>query len=422
VPLRATVKSLAKRLLLICLAAVVVDEAFARLTLHWRESEQENWLLPFLALSIAAAMWAAKPVLRQPGSWKDSVFPWLGTSALLWGSLWVFALFHMAYLGPNLGLYTEPDWMVQNAGWQRQRRIGLAKWLWKRTRVAPEFGTTRELTLSLDSEQQVGLADLDTGRLTYRNGADAGETIEWARSGKFDAIAWIKAGRLSVEGLALARVPVSDHHWEDSPQNVADYFLLEWQKPKVSTTLWPLADHWSLEQEQNRSSLPAWMMTNNLSTFYFRTREGRMGVLQITGVTGEPLSVQLRTKLVRDVGAVESESAPPTALASPVPPVVINTVPESGAMDVDPALTELRVTFSKPMRQESFGWIMAGGAYPETREGTHRWQDERTSVLPVKLEPGKVYTIWINREDHQKFRERFGLPAVPYLLIFQTRK
>ena len=115
-PLRAIIPSIAKRLLFICLTAAVVQEAFNRLTLHWRESEQETWLLPFLALSIAVALWAAKPVLRRPGSWRDSLFPWLGTSGLLWCSLWAFALFYMSYLGPNLGLYSEPDWMIQNAG------------------------------------------------------------------------------------------------------------------------------------------------------------------------------------------------------------------------------------------------------------------------------------------------------------------
>ena len=41
---------------------------------------------------------------------------------------------------------------------------------------------------------------------------------------------------------------------------------------------------------------------------------------------------------------------PPEISVKTVPPVVVKTVPEAGSIDVDPATTEIKVTFSKAMR------------------------------------------------------------------------
>jgi len=107
----------------------------------------------------------------------------------------------------------------------------------------------------------------------------------------------------------------------------------------------------------------------------------------------------------------------------PVPPVVVSTVPESGAADVDPGLEELRVTFSEPMQDGGWSWTKwTDDSFPETRGQARFLEDGRTCVLPVQLQRGKVYAIWINSEHHQNFKDRHSLPAVPYLLIFETRK
>ncbi len=106
-----------------------------------------------------------------------------------------------------------------------------------------------------------------------------------------------------------------------------------------------------------------------------------------------------------------------------VPPVVIQTFPESGAANVDPALTELRVTFSKLMRDGSWSWTIWGEEnFPETTGSARYLADGRTCVLPVKLKPGKLYALWLNSEYHHDFKDREGQSAVPYVLIFETRK
>src|SRR5215831_18684151 len=103
------------------------------------------------------------------------------------------------------------------------------------------------------------------------------------------------------------------------------------------------------------------------------------------------------------------------------PPVVIKTVPPAGSTSVDAALTELRVTFSKPMQDGSWSWATFGEeSFPEITGKIRYLEDGRTCVAPVKLEPGKFYATWLNSDSYQNFRDTNGTPAVPYLLTFKT--
>jgi hypothetical protein len=104
------------------------------------------------------------------------------------------------------------------------------------------------------------------------------------------------------------------------------------------------------------------------------------------------------------------------------PPVVVKTVPEAGVSDVDPGTTEIRVTFSQPMRDGSWSWSTASKeTFPETTGKPRYLPDRRTGVLPVKLERGKTYAIWLNSQRFRNFRGANGEPAVPYLLVFKTK-
>jgi serine/threonine protein kinase len=105
------------------------------------------------------------------------------------------------------------------------------------------------------------------------------------------------------------------------------------------------------------------------------------------------------------------------------PPVVIHTVPEAGTTDVDPTLAEIRVTFSEDMMTNHM-WAfcqISKESFPESAGQVH-YIDKRTCVMPVKLEPGRTYVIWLNREPFNSFRDTGNNPAVPYFLIFKTRK
>ena len=104
-----------------------------------------------------------------------------------------------------------------------------------------------------------------------------------------------------------------------------------------------------------------------------------------------------------------------------MPPVVVKTVPEAGAKDVTPGLTEIKVTFSKEMTDGSWSWSTAWqGSAPETVGNPKYEADRKTCALQVRLEPGKTYAYWLNSEKFKGFKDSNGKAAVPYLLAFQT--
>ena len=106
-----------------------------------------------------------------------------------------------------------------------------------------------------------------------------------------------------------------------------------------------------------------------------------------------------------------------------VPPVVIKTVPEAGSTDIDPALTEIKITFSKDMHDGSWSWsTLSKDSFPMMDGKPKYLPDRRTCVLPVKLEPGKTYAIWANSEKFRNFKDTSGKSAVPYLLVFKTKE
>jgi RNA polymerase sigma-70 factor (ECF subfamily) len=105
-----------------------------------------------------------------------------------------------------------------------------------------------------------------------------------------------------------------------------------------------------------------------------------------------------------------------------VRPVVVKAVPEAGTADVDPKLTEIKVTFSKEMQDGSWSWsTLSKESFPKLDGKPKYLADKRTCVLPVSLEPGKTYAIWVNSEKFVNFKDSGGRSAVPYLLVFKTK-
>lgn len=105
-----------------------------------------------------------------------------------------------------------------------------------------------------------------------------------------------------------------------------------------------------------------------------------------------------------------------------VPPVVVKTIPAAGADEVDATLTEISVTYSKEMMDGSWSWsTLTKESFPTTDGKPKYLADNRTCVLPVKLEPGKTYAIWLNSQKFGNFKDASGRSAVPYLLVFKTK-
>ena len=103
-------------------------------------------------------------------------------------------------------------------------------------------------------------------------------------------------------------------------------------------------------------------------------------------------------------------------------PVVVETVPRGGATDVDPGLTEIKVTFSKDMQNGNWAFAqLSKDTYPQTTDKPRYLDDKRTCVLPVKLEPGKTYVIALNKPPYDSFMDKDGRKAMEYLLVFETK-
>lgn len=106
-----------------------------------------------------------------------------------------------------------------------------------------------------------------------------------------------------------------------------------------------------------------------------------------------------------------------------LPPVVIRTNPVANATDVSSSVSEIRVTFSKDMKEGTWSWIkMSEDSFPELVGLPHFSSDSRTCILGVKLKPGHTYAVWLNSSSHTGFKDTEGHSAVPYLLTFSTKK
>lgn len=121
--------------------------------------------------------------------------------------------------------------------------------------------------------------------------------------------------------------------------------------------------------------------------------------------------------------AVAAEEGKQTLSIKDLPPAVVKTSPRAGDTEVDAAgVTEIRVTFSKDMMDRTWSWSqISDDTFPKTTGQPHYDKDRRTCVLPVKLGPGKTYVLWINSEKFSNFKDATGMPAVPYLLVFETK-
>ncbi len=131
----------------------------------------------------------------------------------------------------------------------------------------------------------------------------------------------------------------------------------------------------------------------------------------------------LTIALALTVAAGEESGQAEEVSVATMPPSVVETVPRCGDTDVDPAITEIRATFSKEMMDGNWSWTQISNetALPITEKPQYT-EDGRTCIVKVKLEPGKTYVTWLNRGRYMSFMDKGRRSSVPYLLIFQTRE
>ncbi len=136
---------------------------------------------------------------------------------------------------------------------------------------------------------------------------------------------------------------------------------------------------------------------------------------------------EVSAQLARLNSTPAEAAAPSRGVAPPAweaeRPRVVETFPADGATDVDPATSEIRVTFDKEMADRNWSWVQSSPAsFPKSAGDVHYLADMKTCVMPVELEPGTKYVIWFNRAQYLNFKDPEGRPAEPHLLTFTTRK
>ena len=131
--------------------------------------------------------------------------------------------------------------------------------------------------------------------------------------------------------------------------------------------------------------------------------------------------MKMKTTILTIIATALALSALQAQDIESMPAVVVKTIPESGSKNVKPGEVEIKVTFSKEMRDGSWSWSTAWqNSTPEIIGKPKYEADGKTCVLKAKLEPNKAYGYWLNSENFRNFKDRQGRASVPYLLVFET--
>jgi Tfp pilus assembly protein PilF len=103
-------------------------------------------------------------------------------------------------------------------------------------------------------------------------------------------------------------------------------------------------------------------------------------------------------------------------------PRILQTTPQTFADDVDPALANMNVMFDREMKDRCWSWTQIDPKLFPKRVGKISYDAKRLiCTMPVKLAPGKVYWVGINRQPFMNFTSKTGTPSRPYVILFATK-
>ncbi|MEQ8766079.1 MAG: DUF4932 domain-containing protein, partial [Planctomycetota bacterium] len=102
-------------------------------------------------------------------------------------------------------------------------------------------------------------------------------------------------------------------------------------------------------------------------------------------------------------------------------PRVVSLVPENGAEDVAPELSNIVITFDRPMRDGAWSMLKTGEPFPEIVGKIHFDAERQVLTVPVRLEPATRYVYRLNGPGYLSFRSEEGLPLAPMEVAFRTK-
>jgi hypothetical protein len=303
------------RLVMVVIIQLALFETIEQVSKPWKESTQELWGMALAVATLGGLAWASWPGYQLKRSWLFWAGGILASSLLLLG----LDNYYAWHLRPNLGLYRESEWVADHPGFQKQLRASIEKNLWRKPAAcppgetvnpaapgratSPQFGPTSEAVLKSPAvtpgHQTTELLDFDTGAwaTSATFGANDRETHAWIRSNRVDVLGVVERGQIAVLCMDMVVVPAVSNGWDQATaQNVMTNWPLNQGEPNKITAISPLTD--------------------KTDVWYFLTREGSRGVLQIFGQNENPLGVKIRYKLVSASGPTTATPAKTSAQSS----------------------------------------------------------------------------------------------------------
>jgi hypothetical protein len=233
----------------------------------------------------------------------------------------------------------------------------------------------------------------------------------------------------------IAQEPLCGTHWfawylNQPGSPVAGKIVSIWPFYEKSETLQPNGDgRYRVQSVSEASSVPGGFFPAGPITLVRLDGEGSpfAGLPFKDRKLGEVMQYAVYIRGATAAHPMEASAIfTPPAPGSPeaAAPVVIKTLPETGSRDVSAGEFDLAITFSQPMSAGSYSFVTAaeGKIPPGVGSNPHFDAEGRTCTVRVKLAPGTRYAVWLNQGPFQHFLGRNGTPAVPYLLVFDTRR
>lgn len=101
-------------------------------------------------------------------------------------------------------------------------------------------------------------------------------------------------------------------------------------------------------------------------------------------------------------------------------PRVVRTEPAANSGKVDASVTEVTIEFDRPMVANSFSFVGDATQMPKVTGKPTMSTDAKTFILPVKLAPGKRYTLRLNSLQSHGFTSVDGFALEPMEFSFST--
>ncbi len=266
-----------QRTALVAVASLLLFETSEQMSLHWRESSGELLHMAIRSTTFAGMFWAAWPLRSRFHSFLWPVGVGFGLFVIYYIASYNYAM----HLRPNLGLYQESDWVSQHPGFQRAFRKRIAANLWGQENWPATFAPALSVAFPLAGTPDVILVDLDQSKSVVRPKLmieDSSVQKQLAQEG-WDLAAHWKGSGLVLMALRMHVVYVPKTSWE-----------------AVRTR--DIIGYWKLEQKLPAERTPLRSTAKGPSLYYFQTRAGAMGLMDVMNREGASRGKHLRYKLV----------------------------------------------------------------------------------------------------------------------------